>query len=165
METKKTHWRELHETDYIGAYSLDNGKDGYNELPVTILSVKKETVTGEGGRKEECTVAQIKDQKPFILNVTNCKMITKIADSPYIEDWAGINIVIGVDKVNFRGDWVEGLRIRDKSGASKLKLTPKSEGWDKAKQAILTGQYTIDQIKKKYSLTPENEKLLCEVTV
>ncbi len=67
MESKKTHWKKLENPDYIGAYSLENGKD----LIVTIDSVKRELVTGQGGKKEECTIAYLKGQKPFILNRTN----------------------------------------------------------------------------------------------
>ena len=41
-------------------------------------------------------------------------------------------------------------------------LTPKHESWNKAKTAIEQGQVTIEQIKKKYTLTPTNKKLFCE---
>ena len=40
-------------------------------------------------------------------------------------------------------------------------LTPKHESWPKAKEAIEKGTYSIETIKKKYSLTPVNEKMLC----
>lgn len=158
METKKTHWKALTNPDYIGAYSLDEGKD----LTVEVISVSREMVKDPNGKPHECTVAKLKDQKPLILNVTNCKMIAKNHETPFIEEWAGKQITLYVTKVRAFGEMVEALRIREVK--SKLpELTPKSEGWDKAKQAILSGSYNIDQIKAKYSLTPENEKLLCDV--
>jgi len=41
-------------------------------------------------------------------------------------------------------------------------FTPEHPNWDKAKAALESGNYTIEQIKEKYNLTPENEKLLCK---
>lgn len=43
----------------------------------------------------------------------------------------------------------------------KESLTPKHKKWDAAKVAIDKGNTTIEQIKKAYDLTKENEKLLC----
>ena len=40
-------------------------------------------------------------------------------------------------------------------------LTPKHESWSMAKEAIEKGTYSIDTIKQKYSITPVNEKMLC----
>ena len=84
----QTHWKKLINPDYIGAYALDPGKD----LTVQISQVRREMVTGADGKKEECTVAYLKDQKPMILNVTNCKTIEKLY-GPYIEDWNGFGFV------------------------------------------------------------------------
>ena len=87
----ETHWKKLINPDYLGAYSLDPGKD----MVLTIRQVKKEMVTGADGKKEECIVCYWQeDQKPMILNVTNCKMITKLLKTPYIEHWAGHRIQI-----------------------------------------------------------------------
>lgn len=160
METKKTHWKKLNNPDYIGAYSLEEGKD----MVVEITKVSREMVSDPQGKSHECTVATLKDQKPLILNVTNCKTITKIYDTPYIEEWIGKKITLYVTKVKAFGDLVEALRIRE-GEPKKPTLTPKSKGWEGAKKAILSGEYTIDQIKAHYSLTPENETLLCQVEV
>ena len=66
---EKTHWKRLVNPNYIGVYSLDNGKD----LIVTIDKVVREQVVSTGGKKEECTVAYLRGQKPLILNRTNAK--------------------------------------------------------------------------------------------
>lgn len=47
METKKTHWKMLVNPDYIGAYMLEQGQD----MVITLESVKREMVTGSGGKK------------------------------------------------------------------------------------------------------------------
>ena len=105
----QTHWKKLTNPDYLGAYSIEDGKD----LILTIKKVVQESVTGADGKKEDCIVCYWQEkQKPMILNVTNCKMIAKLANSPYIEQWAGIKVQIGVEKVKAFGDVVDALRIR-----------------------------------------------------
>lgn len=105
---EKTHWKKLINPEYIGAYSLEAGKD----LTVTIEKVVREMVTGDGGKKEECTVAYLKGHKPLILNRTNSKTITKLYNSPYIEDWAGKQITLYATTTRVAGETVECLRIR-----------------------------------------------------
>ena len=104
-----THWKKLINPDYLGAYSLDPGKD----MVLTIKVVRKEMITGTDGKKEECIVCYWQEeQKPMILNVTNCKMIAKLLKTPYIERWAGHRIQIGAEVVSAFGEKVEALRVR-----------------------------------------------------
>lgn len=105
----QTHWKKLQNPDYLGAYSLEPGKD----MILTLSGVKQEKVTGPDGKKEECMVARFKENvKPMILNVTNCKTIEKLYKTPYIEEWSGRKIQIYVEKVKAFGDVVDALRIR-----------------------------------------------------
>lgn len=104
----KTHWKKLNNPDYIGAYSLEPNQD----LIVRIKSVKREIITSNGGKKEECTVAELVGQKPMILNVTNCRTIANIYNSPYVEDWVGKDITLFSSTTNLKGEQVECLRIR-----------------------------------------------------
>ena len=105
----KTHWKKQFNYDYMGSYSLPDGKD----VILTIKETKRETVIGTNGKKEDCFVCYFKEsEKPMILNRTNCKTITKIYNSPYIEDWPGLRVQLGIDNVNAFGETVEALRIR-----------------------------------------------------
>ena len=107
-----THWKRLINPDYLGAYSLDPGKD----MVLTIKSVKREMITGTGGKQEECTVCRWEEeQKPMILNRTNCKTISKVCGSPYIEQWTGHRVQIYATTTRMAGETVECLRIRDKA--------------------------------------------------
>lgn len=105
-----THWKKLNNPDYLGAYAFDPGEEKVG----TIAYVRQESVMGADGKKEECTVAHFteKELKPLILNVTNCKAITKLYKSPYIEDWAGKAIVMRVQNVKAFGEVVEAVRIK-----------------------------------------------------
>ena len=68
----ETHWKKTFNPDYLGAYAFDPGE----EKIVTIVSVTQEEVTGLEGRTELCLVAHLENEKPLILNKTNCKAIT-----------------------------------------------------------------------------------------
>jgi len=117
MEENKTHWKKYSGTNYIGAYSMPT--DGSN-IVLTIKNVTREMVTGEGGKKEECTVAYFQeDSKPMILNRTNCKAITTVYGTPYIEEWAGKQIEITVARVKVAGEMVDALRVVPKQPSTK----------------------------------------------
>ena len=110
MTNQKTHWKKLQNPDYLGAYALNPGED----IIVTIKTVRVEKVIGTDGKKEECSVLYFAEQgiKPMILNVTNAKTIQKLFRTPYIEEWAGRKIQIGVESVKAFGDVVDALRVR-----------------------------------------------------
>lgn len=108
----ETHWKKTFDPKYLGSWDFEPGKDKV----LTIKYAREEECTFEGGRKENCNIAYWQEkEKPMILNVTNCKMITKLLKTPYMEHWAGKRIQIYVDpKVKFKGEETEGLRIRNK---------------------------------------------------
>ena len=105
----KTHYRKLMNPEYLGAYSLEDGKD----IVLTIDYIKVETVTGTDGKKEDLPVCHWKEpEKSMILNATNMKMIAKVLGSNFVEDWSGRKVWIGTEKVRAFGDVVDALRIR-----------------------------------------------------
>jgi len=156
--TTLTHYKKLQNPDYIGAYALMNG-DESTELTVTIRSVSNQQITGADGKKEECTVAVLEGQKPMILNATNLKSITKVLGTPFIEQWSGRQITLYVKKVKAFGDVVDALRVRET--VIKESLTPNHPKWNDAKAAIKAGTVTVDQIQKKYVVSPQHLTDLC----
>lgn len=137
----KTHWKKLQNPDFFGAYCLPEGKD----MTVTIERVEEQEVTNTDGKKEVMPVALLKGQKPLILNVTNSKMIAKLAKSNYIEDWRNISVTVYVAQVKAFGDTVDAIRIR-----SRLPEQKPSIDYDKAIDAIRSGKATIEQVMEKY---------------
>ena len=113
-KTPVTHWKKLSNQNYIGAHDLQPGQ----ELTVTIESVANEVVKcfdGKTVKEETCIVAKIKGaKKPMILNKTNCKILSKNLDSPYIEEWIGKTMTIYAAKVRAFGESTEALRIKAK---------------------------------------------------
>ena len=107
----ETHWKKLTNPNYLGAYAFDPGE----EKIVTIEYVAQEEVIGAEGRASSCIVAHLADEKPLVLNKTNCKAISKLVGSPYIEDWAGHRITLTVQRVKaFGDDNVEAVRVKPK---------------------------------------------------
>lgn len=157
-----THWKKLRNNDYLGAYAIEPGQ----EPILTIKSVGKEMVTGDGGKKDECIVAHFANPntKPMILNATNCKTITKIYGTPQIEEWIGKPIQIFVAMVNIAGEPVEALRIRPaKPQTVKPDLNPKHPKWDGAVKAIAEGTNTIEGLREYVTISEANKTLLVEL--
>lgn len=152
----KTHWKQLVNTDYLGAYALKDGED----MVLTIKTVAQEMVTGTGGKKETCTVAHFTENgvKPMILNRTNMKSITKLYKSPYIEDWSGKRIQVFQSTTKLAGETVECLRIRD--------FIPRVTAQDKtprcaACQAELTGYGQMNALQLADYTMRKYGKALC----
>lgn len=149
-----THWKKLHNPDYLGSYSLEKGQD----LVVEILSVTKEIVKGPDGKADECIVAKLKGQKPMILNATNCKTIAQVCGSPYIEDWAGKSITLYSQSVKAFGEVVDALRVRNKP-PELPELLPNSEKWEKAIEYYKANK-TLNGILQKVRISEANKQLL-----
>ena len=152
-----THWKKLQNSDYIGSYSIEPGP---GDLTVEIVNVAKKMVKGSDGKEEECIVATLKGQKPMILNVTNCKTISTLLETPYIEEWKGKSITLYVQQVKAFGEVVDALRVR--AGKPALpELTPTHPGWDKAVEYYRTNQ-NLKGVLQKMRISKENEALLIE---
>lgn len=104
-----THWKKLTNPNYIGAHDLKPGQ----EIKCTFERVVEEDVkTAEGVQK--CIVAYfVGGKKGMILNKTNCKIITKLLDTPYLEQWVGKSIKIYAAKIRAFGETVEALRVKN----------------------------------------------------
>lgn len=141
------HWKKAFNPDYLGSWSLENGQD----MILTIKSVGVETVTGEGGRKEECLVARFcEDVKPMILNKTNCKTISKIYKNPDYLSWFGKKIQIYQDKTKFAGEFVECLRIRQNIPKEAVKILCEKCGKQILNMGTRTAEYLANYTREKY---------------
>lgn len=115
---QKTHWREILQTNYLGAHDL-KGK----EPTVTIKEAKREDVfCPESGKNETRLVVTFQNaKKPWIVNVTNNKRIEKLVGSPFLEDWAGKQITLTTEKVKAFGEVRDAVRVKSRfSGARNL---------------------------------------------
>ena len=152
------HWKKLIDTNYIGSYSLETDGEYKNKV-VTITSVQKQPVMGADGKTEDCVVASLKDEKPFILNKTNLKAIESVAGTPDVDKWKGLRIEITVKKVRAFGTTTDALRVVPKAPALPI-LTDKHPQWESIKKVIDAGTYTVNDVRKKYQVSEATEKLL-----
>jgi hypothetical protein len=154
-----THWKNQFNYDYLGAYSLPDGKD----IILTLKETKKEMVTGANGQKSECFVAYFHENaKPMILNKTNCKTIEKLFNTPNIEEWVNKQIQIGSTRINAFGEMTDCLRVRPfapKLSEERPAVQTGSVIWKNILDA-LAGGYTVTQVLTKYKLTKEQIKEL-----
>lgn len=154
----KTHFKKLKNPNFLGSWDLADENGIFKNRIFTIDHVTKEMVHDGKGGQAECVTIHFQGVKPMVANATNLKTISKVMDSPYIEDWAGKKIELTVKKVKAFGEMHDALRVETNS----LNLTPNHPKWNGAKKAIEAGTVTIEAIKKQYTLSPENEKKLCE---
>ncbi len=146
------HWKQLQNPAYIGAYSLQPGEN----RTVEIVKVVKESVKGADGKAEDCTVAYLKNEKPFILNTTNCRTLEKLYKTPYIQNWVGKSIVIYAAKIKAFGEEMEALRIKP----TLPELTPDHPKWAEAVKAVQADPKAIEKVTARYSLSNDNLKKL-----
>lgn len=156
------HYKKLYDYKYIGDYMFPDNQDWI----VEIESVGKEVVTGEKGRKEECVIMRFHGvKKPLILNKTNAKTISIVANSTDTEDWPGVKIALYVDPdVKMKGVKVGGVRVRSTppEAPKKPEMTPDHKRWPEAVKALKSGKLITD-IEAQYFLNPENrERLISE---
>lgn len=165
MEKNKTHYRKVFKSDHLGVADLEEYLEEGRTLIFTIKEVRQEFGVKVAGTKKDANIAYFKEQnvKPLVLNATNSKIIKSFnKNSPFLEDWANTRIELFIDSsVKMKGETVGGVRIKPKQPAiTKPELTPSSPNWEKAKNGLKNG-FLIEDIKTKYLLSSENEKLLC----
>jgi ABC-type amino acid transport substrate-binding protein len=155
-----THWKKLTNPNYLGSWDIDQGES----LEIKIVRVQKELVTGIGGDKSECIVATLDGYKPMILNKTNCKTIEKIFGTPYIESWKGKTVKVTTEKVKAFGEVVDALRVVPEKVDDRAELSPESDRWAGAVEALQNGKCDIAYIKKNFRVSADNIKKLQEET-
>lgn len=113
----KTHFKKMLNPNYLGSFAFNEGE----KKMLTIKSIGKEKVVGEGGSSEQLPVVHwVENELPFIMNATNCKKVTELLGTPYVEEWVGHRFVLGVEKIKVGGAIMDGTRIQglvDKKGS------------------------------------------------
>ena len=154
-----THYKSMTDPSYLGSWSLMNDDAiTYREIALTITGTSEEKVFNKGEIGGVLTL-HLKDSLPMILNVVNRNTVVAITGSVMVENWVGKTITVYVEKVRLGRETVPALRIRPKLVSVKAKEVLNSEHpkWEEAVKAITEGNVSIDQIKKRFTLTPESE--------
>lgn len=107
----KTHWKKVvSDPNFLGEADFQENE----EKVVTIARVAEEVaVQTNRGKEKKAAVYFRENLKPMILNATRSKAITKVAGSPYFEDWVGVQIQLYIDpNVEAFGEIVSAVRVR-----------------------------------------------------
>jgi hypothetical protein len=109
---------ELYPSKFLRASDLAGGP-----LPVTIGGVTRENIGGE--QKVIMTFAT--GEKALILNKTNGRAVSKLFGTN-TANWIGKTITLVPTMVDFKGESVEGIRVRTtpapKAGAARVATPP-----------------------------------------
>lgn len=107
MTQKKQHWRAIAGKEFLIGEEFA-GKD----VTLTIKSVQREQVQNQQGKENKIVARFEESDRAIILNVTNCKAITKVLGSGYIQDWVGHKITFTSVKGTFFGEEQEVIRVK-----------------------------------------------------
>jgi hypothetical protein len=153
----KTHWKKTVDKDWIGTYVLPNEKP----IVVKLLKVLYEEVKVKGVKGKYKVAYFEKNEhfdKPMLLSANkNLERLSHLVGSPYIEDWANINMYVTLQQEmdkSFGGgkDWA--LRIAPNPPQIKtIKDYPKEE-------KLLNESKDLKELQERYlSLSRELQQL------
>lgn len=161
-----TDWRKYRKSTHLASADLDAMETDKIPLIFTIKTVKYETGVDVSGTKQDGIFCYFLEPiKPLKLNSTNNKILAGFAkkngltgkECHIIENWQGMTIELFVDRnVKMMGAIVDGVRIKPLQ--PQLAKT-KPEFTEANFEAALKANATIEQIKSKYTLTPQIETL------
>jgi len=163
-EQTKTLWKKNLDSRYISGEDLQMEFHGLRKEMIVQIERFNDTDTFDQNTqtKKTATGLYLKEvtgtplYKPVILNTTNAKFFTKETGSPYMEDWIGHTVMLYAQK-----DSRHGYVVRFKKYVLPY-LAKSGKDFDNCYKAIHTSGYTMDQIKKKYQVTPEVEGMLMQ---
>lgn len=119
-----THYRQLYDRDYLGAWDLPEDRD----VVVTIERAAGGELTGNGGKKaKKPIISFVGKEKKFVCNVTNAKAIATMYGN-HVEKWAGkrISLYVSTTRDPSGGGDVPCIRVRPQVPASN-KAAPAEE--------------------------------------
>ena len=109
--SEKTHWKKVvSDPNFLGEADFQENEEKIATIARVAEKVDVQTARG----KEKKTVIYFRENlKPMILNVARSKAISKVANSPYFEDWIGIAVQLYIDpNVEAFGEVVSAVRVR-----------------------------------------------------
>lgn len=130
-----THYRQLYDRDYLGAWDLPENKD----VVVTIEAARGGELVGNGGKKSKKPIISFvgKDKK-FVCNVTNAKAIAGMYGN-HVEKWAGKRIALYVSTTRDPSTGGEIPCIRVRPQAPQPSSSPVKEDSAPAEDAAHSG--------------------------
>ena len=151
----KTPWKKIvSDPIYIGEADFEEGEEKIATIDRVAAGVKVKSA--EGTSEKSVVYFREKEIKPMILNVARSKAISKVANSRFVEDWAGVPIQLYVeDGIKAFGDIVSAVRVRPKRPNVQAKKTLVCEDCGCVIQGVMGkgADYIAAYTQKKYGAT------------
>ena len=151
----KTPWKKIvSDPIYIGEADFEEGEEKIATIDRVAAGVKVKSA--EGTSEKSVVYFREKDIKPMILNVARSKVIAKVANSRFVEDWAGVPIQLYVeDGIKAFGDIVSAVRVRPKRPNAQQKKVLTCEDCGSVIQGVMGkgADYIAAYTQKKYGAT------------
>lgn len=129
-----THYRKVFKSDHLSTADLEEFQESGSNLIFTIASVRQERGAKVAGRKIDANIAYFAEKiKPLVLNATNSKTLSKLANSCFVENWQNIPVQLYIDPTAaIKGEVVGGVRISPNKVQQKQFITKGSQQWNNA---------------------------------
>lgn len=107
-----THWKKVvSDPNYIGEADFQEGEE--KALTIDRINTAETVVTAEGKSKKAVVHWREPGNKPMILNVARSKSIEKVAGTPDIERWPGVQVQLYIEHgIKAFGEVVSAVRVR-----------------------------------------------------
>lgn len=108
----KTHWKKIvSDPNYIGEADFAEGEE--KVLTIGHIDMAETVETAEGKSKKAVVHWKESGHKPMILNVARSKNIEKVAGTPILEEWPGVQVQLYIDHgIKAFGEVVSAVRVR-----------------------------------------------------
>lgn len=159
---EKTHWKKNNDSNFISGEDLNSELKGLKKEMTVMIEKFNDAESFDQNKQAKIVVSALylKDltgkplYKPVILNKTNARFFIKETNSEFMDDWLNVPVTLyaQVDKRH-------GFVVRFKKFL-KTELIKDSENFKNCKLALAKSGFTIADLKKKYNISDEVEKLL-----
>ena len=108
------HYKKHMDRTYLGSYDLMKDDGTFATVKIKIDGVYSRMIYNLNKRKhKKCTIASIEGkEKDFIINVENQDRIVAISGTELVQEWVGLTMMLGVEKVKVGGGTKNGLRVK-----------------------------------------------------
>lgn len=162
------HWKLHFDYKYLGSQDMTVLMPNGDDLQARIVSLHKEIVEGESGKKDNCIIAELElldgtKIKPMIVNKTNFKNAALMFKSEDVKDFIGKVVYIYVKHKVWNGkEYVSALRFRDSLQKIELRPIAENELEKAAKHYAKNGN--LDAFRQKRLISQEVEQSIIELS-
>jgi hypothetical protein len=161
---EKTHYRKVFKSDHLGVADLEDLMESKSRMIFTIKQVRQEIGVRVAGKKGNFNIAYFEEGiKPLVLNATNSKVMKNLCGgSSFVEDWAGIQVLLYIDpNASFGGEKTGGVRINPNPVKQKQELKPNDSAWPNAVTSYQR-EGNLNKVLEHMVISQENQQLIME---